>query len=119
MSHCRRMFPSEVAAMILAQLLATATKRNEEKSEQTKISVTVQTDDSERPDIIKIDVDHPTDSEKMAIRNRYLSRLEIHKMTGEVTFFPDGYRPDDEKYGLRDTPHILQCMRETIRTATT
>lgn len=118
-SCCRRMFPSEVAAAILAHLLVVADERNEAKPEQTKISVTKQTDDPGKPGVIKIDVDYPTDPEKAAIRNHYLSRLEISETTGEIHFFPNGYASDGRIYHPKDTPHLLHRMCETIRTATT
>ena len=116
---CRRLFPSEIAAAILAHLLVVATKRNEQNPKQAKILPTIQTDDPEKPGVLKIDVDYPTDPEKMAIRNHYLSRLEIDSTTGVMTFFPDGYNSDGETYALKDAPHILSLMCETIRTAIT
>jgi hypothetical protein len=99
--------------MMLASLLVAATERNEAKPDRLKILAAVQTDDPKFPGMIKIDVDHPNDSEKMAIKNRYVCRLMIDSKTGEMEFSPNGYLPS-EKHQLAAAPLILERMIKAI-----
>lgn len=102
--------------MMLAELLIVANQRNNANPHLPKILPTVQTDDPALPGIIKLDVDHPNDDKKMAIKDHYIVRTQINAETGTITFFPDGYHQEGVEYALRDAPNILERMRVAIRT---
>ena len=110
---CRRPFPSEIAAMMMANLLVAAAERNEANSSRPEICVAQQTD---LPGKFCIDVDFPT--EDQAIRNKYLCRFEIDETTGEIAFRPNGMMPREaaELHPYNAVWEIQQRMLEIIRT---
>lgn len=107
----------EIAKLILSRLEEVAKIRKQEHPEEPRISVARQTDDPEKPEIIKVDADYPL-SGVMAAQNHYIIRLEIDKKTGAAMLYPDGYHADEKKrHAFQDLPDILYRMAEMVRTA--